>query len=183
MRIAPAEIVAARARLRRLREADFAEFARMNADPEVMRYFPKPWTEEESRAAFDKVNAEFDQRGFGVYALQADEQFAGVVGLSVPSFQSWFTPCVEILWRLQPQFWGRGLATEAAGAVMKMAADELALEKVFAFAVAQNRASIRVMQKIGMTPCDPPSFDHPDVDDPSLRHHLLYSIQLRAALP
>src|SRR5690348_11032154 len=100
MRTAPPEILTPRARLRRLCEDDFADFTSMNADPQVMRYFPKPWTAEESRDAFDKVNTEFDQRGFGIYALEVEQQFAGVVGLSVPSFQSWFTPCVEILWRL-----------------------------------------------------------------------------------
>ena len=183
MRIAPQEIITATARLRRLSEADFPGFARMNADPDVMRYFPRPWTAEESRAAFDEVNAEFGERGFGVYALEADGQFAGVVGLSVPSFQSWFTPCVDILWRLQPEFWGRGLASEAAAAVLKMAADSLLLEKVFAFAVAQNRGSIRVMEKIGMTACDPPRFDHPGVEDPKLRQHVLYSVRLLPAVP
>ena len=150
----------------------------MNADPAVMRFFPTPWTAGESRAAFDRANAEFDERGFGVYALEVDSAFAGVVGLSVPSFAAWFTPCVEILWRLRPEFWGRGLASEAARAVLDMAAEALALKDVYAFAVSQNRASVRVMEKIGMTPCDPPSFDHPAVDDPGLKSHLLYRARL-----
>jgi RimJ/RimL family protein N-acetyltransferase len=42
----------------------------MNEDPEVMRYFPKPWTAEESRAAFQWINASFDERGFGIYAVE-----------------------------------------------------------------------------------------------------------------
>lgn len=181
MAAAPQEILTPRSSLRRLREADFAEFARMNAHPEVMRYFPRPWTTEESRAAFDQADAEFDQRGFGIYALEVDAHFAGVVGLSVPSFQSWFTPCVEVLWRLHPEFWGRGLATEAAAAVLKMAAGSLTLPEVFAFAVAQNRRSLRVMEKIGMAPCKPSCFDHPDVHDPGLKQHFVYSVQLPLA--
>ena len=151
----------------------------MNADPEVMRYFPHSWTIEESRAAFDRANSEFDEQGFGVYALETDGQFAGVVGLSVPGFESWFTPCVEILWRLRTEFWGRGLASEAAGSVLKMARKSLSLEKVYAFAVGVNLPSLRVMEKIGMVQCDPPFFEHPEVQDPGLRRQVLYSVTLR----
>jgi len=179
MLTAAAEILTTRTLLRHLREADFPAFASMNANLKVMRYFPQPWTVEESRAVFDQVNTDFDQRGFGVYALEVDTQFAGVVGLSVPEFQSWFTPCVEILWRLQPEFWCRGLATEAAAAVLKMAAESLSLETIYSFAVVQNLPSLRVMQKIGMSPSAPAHFDHPAVEDPALRRHLLYGITLR----
>lgn len=180
MRIAPAELLTPRTRLRRLCIADLPAFARMNAHPEVMRFFPAPWTAEESRAALERAKAEFDQRGFGVYALEVDGVFAGIVGLSIPSFAAWFTPCVEILWRVQPEFWGRGFASEAARAVLAMAAESLALQEVFAFAVAQNKASIRVMEKVGMMPCDPPSFDHPAVEHTSLKQHLLYRARLKA---
>ena len=182
MESAPTEIVTARACLRRLLEEDFPAFALMNADPDVMRYFPKLWSTDESRQAFDRVNADFDARGFGVYAVEVDARFAGVVGLSVPSFQSWFTPCVEILWRLRTEFWGRGLASEAAAAVLKMASESLPFETVFAFAVEANRASVRVMEKIGMAPCDPPTFEHPEVDDPALKRHLLYGARLRSVI-
>ena len=180
MGMAPSEILTPRTRLRRLREDDFPAFARMNEDPDVMRYFPKPWTTEESRAAFQWINTSFDARGFGIYAVEASSAFAGVVGLSTPSFQSWFTPCVEILWRLQPDFWGKGLASEAAGVVLNMAIHSLSLDKVFAFAVPQNLRSIRVMEKLGMMPCNPLFFDHPGVDDPKLKQHVLYLAELSA---
>ena len=179
METAPAEIVTARALLRRLREEDFPAFARMNADAEVMQYFPKLWSTAESRRAFDRINADFDERGFGIYALQVDATFAGIVGLSIPSFQSWFTPCVEILWRLRTEFWGRGLASEAAAMVLTMAEERLSFEEVFSFGVAQNSRSMRVMEKIGMVPCDPPVFDHPEVNDSNLKQHLLYRVRLR----
>lgn len=178
MGTAPAEILTPRTRLRRLREDDFPAFARMNEDPEVMRYFPRPWTAEESRAAFQWINASFDEKGFGIYTVEVSSAFAGVVGLSMPSFKSWFTPCVEILWRLQTNFWGRGLASETAGMVLNMAVHSLSLDEVFAFTVPQNLKSIRVINKLGMIPCNPPLFDHPGVDDPKLKQHLLYSTRL-----
>lgn len=152
----------------------------MNEDPEVMRYFPEPWTEEKSRAAFKWINTSFDDRGFGIYAVEVSAEFAGVVGLSTPSFQSWFTPCVEILWRLRTEFWGQGFASEAASMVLKMANQSLSLDEVFAFAVPQNLRSIRVMDKLGMMPCNPRFFDHPEVQDPKLKQHLLYSVKLHS---
>jgi RimJ/RimL family protein N-acetyltransferase len=180
MGIAPSEILTPRIRLRRLREGDFPAFARMNEDPEVMRYFPQVWTAEKSRAAFQWINASFDDRGFGIYAIEVGSEFAGVAGLSTPSFQSWFTPCVEILWRLRAEFWGKGCASEAAAMVLEMANHSLSLDKVFAFTVPQNLKSIRVMEKLGMMPCEPKLFDHPGVQDSNPRQHLLYSAKLRS---
>lgn len=161
--------------MRRLREDDFPAFAQMNSDPEVMRYFPNPWTCEESRAAFERIDIHFQECGFGVYAVEVSSSFAGIVGLSRPEFESWFTPCVEILWRLQTGFWGCGLATDTAAAVLKMARGTLSISEVFAFAVPENLRSLRVMDKLGMMPCTPPAFDHPKVSDPKLKRHLVYS--------
>ena len=176
MRVAPAAISTARAHLRRLNSGDLAEFARMNADADVMRFFPNAWTFDQSRAVHQMINAGFDERGFGIYALEFESQFAGVVGLSIPSFQAWFTPCVEILWRLQTCFWGQGLATEAAKAVLSMAFSTLLLPEVFAFAVPENRQSIRVMEKLGMKPHKPAFFDHPAIEAPAWKRHVLYHV-------
>jgi RimJ/RimL family protein N-acetyltransferase len=174
MRATPSEISTARTRLRRLDEGDLAEFAKMNADADVMRFFPNPWTSDQSRAAFQRINSDFDERGFGIYAVEFESQFAGVVGLSTPSFQSWFTPCVEVLWRLKSCFWGNGLAPETARAVLSMAFTTLLLPEVFAFTVPENHQSIRVMQKLGMKQHEPAFFDHPAVEAPALKRHVLY---------
>ena len=176
MRAAPAEISTARARLRRLNTGDLAQFAKMNADAGVMRFFPNPMTFDESRAAHQMINSSFDERGFGIYAVEFESQFAGVVGLSIPSFQSWFTPCVEILWRLQTCFWGKGLAPEAAKAALSMAFSTLLLPEVFAFAIPENRQSIRVMEKLGMKPHKPAFFDHPAIEAPAWKRHVLYHV-------
>jgi RimJ/RimL family protein N-acetyltransferase len=177
MRAAPAAISTARALLRRLNSGDLAEFARMNADADVMRFFPNAWTFDQSRAVHQMINSGFDERGFGIYALEFESQFAGVVGLSIPSFQTWFTPCVEILWRLQTCFWGQGFSTEAAKAVLSMAFSTLLLPEVFAFAVPENRQSIRVMEKLGMKPHKPAFFDHPLIETPALKRHILYHVE------
>jgi RimJ/RimL family protein N-acetyltransferase len=176
MRIAPPEIATPRLRLRRLRSGDIDAFAAMNADEQVMEFFPRPWSFEESKIALERVEKAFAERGFGIYAvdLQNTLEFAGVVGLSVPSFEAHFTPCVEILWRLIPRYWGNGFASEAADAVLNMAFQAFALQEVVAFAVIDNVRSFRVMEKVGMQRDTGADFDHPEVVEPRLRPHALY---------
>jgi RimJ/RimL family protein N-acetyltransferase len=176
MKIAPPKIATPRLRLRRLRSGDIDAFAAMNADEQVMEFFPRPWSFEESKIALARVEKEFTERGFGIYAvdLQNTLEFAGVVGLSVPSFEVQFTPCIEILWRLIPRYWGNGFASEAAGAVLNMAFQTLALQEVVAFAAIYNVRSFRVMEKIGMQRDSGRDFDHPEVAEPRLKQHALY---------
>jgi ribosomal-protein-alanine N-acetyltransferase len=176
MKLAPPEIATPRLRLRRLRSGDLDAFAAMNADEQVMEFFPRPWSFEESKIALERVEKEFTERGFGIYAvaLQNTLEFAGVVGLSIPSFEAHFTPCVEILWRLIPRYWRNGFASEAANAVLNMAFQTLALQEVVAFAAIDNLKSFRVMEKIGMQRDSGGDFDHPGVAEPRLKQHALY---------
>ena len=97
--------------LRRWREPDREPFARMNADPLVMKYFSAPLTRAESDAAIDNIEARFADRGYSLWAaeLRPGGEFMGFIGLSVPAFHAHFTPCVEIGWRLDAPYWGRGL--------------------------------------------------------------------------
>ena len=101
MKIAPSGLTTPRLWLRRLLAGDRDVFAALNADKQVMEFFPRPWSFEESNAALERIEQNFQSRGFGIYAvnLQSTMDFVGVVGLSVPSFEAHFTPCVEILWR------------------------------------------------------------------------------------
>jgi ribosomal-protein-alanine N-acetyltransferase len=174
MLIAPLEILITHGRLRRVVGSDLAAFTEMNADPRVMEFFPGPWSLEESHAAFEWIEAEFAERGFGIYALEFGKEFAGIVGLSVPRFQAYFTPCVEILWRLLPRFWGRGLATEAGTVVLQMSFHTLRMREVVAFTAAGNLRSIRVMERLGMERDQREYFDHPAVTDIHLQQHVLY---------
>src|SRR5215469_683889 len=94
-------LVTARMVLRRWRKTDREPFARMNADPMVMEYFPAPLTRAESDSIIDNIEGRFADRGYSLWAaeLRASREFIGFVGLSVPAFQAHFTPCVEIGWR------------------------------------------------------------------------------------
>ena len=176
MKIAPSGLTTPRLWLRRLLAGDRDVFAALNADKQVMEFFPRPWSFEESNAALERIEQNFQSRGFGIYAvnLQSTMDFVGVVGLSVPSFEAHFTPCVEILWRLTPRCWGNGFASEAAAAVLSMAFQILALPEIVAFTAINNERSIRVMEKIGMKRDLEGDFDNPAVMEPRLKRHVLY---------
>jgi RimJ/RimL family protein N-acetyltransferase len=166
--------------LRRWREEDRAPFAIMNADPRVMEFMPKLLSSDESDRMIDRIEAGFEQRGFGLYAaeLRADGSFIGFIGLSVPGFEATFTPCVEIGWRLASQVWNRGLATDGARAVVDESFGRLALSSLVSFTAKQNAASQRVMQKLGMTRDPAEDFDHPNLPERHpLRRHVLYRLR------
>jgi RimJ/RimL family protein N-acetyltransferase len=157
--------------LRPWRDADRDPFARMNADPRVMEFFPACLSREESDALFDRAR-------LSVLAAELRDtgEFIGFIGLSVPTFEAHFTPCVEIGWRLAAEHWGRGLATEGARAVLATAAGP-----IVSFTSVQNARSRRVMEKIGLTHDPADDFDHPRLSaGHPLRRHVLYrSAKLR----
>ncbi|HKK21044.1 MAG TPA: GNAT family N-acetyltransferase [candidate division Zixibacteria bacterium] len=175
----PHELHTDRLLLRRWRESDYAPFAAMNADPRVMKHFPGLLTREQSDALIDRIENSFEKRGYGLWAVEisAAREFAGFVGLSVPRFEAHFTPCVEIGWRLAAEHWGHGYATEGARRVLEFAFTEAGLEDLVSFTVPANKASIRVMEKIGMSRDPAEDFDHPSLAPASpLRRHVLYRL-------
>jgi RimJ/RimL family protein N-acetyltransferase len=166
--------------LRRWREEDREQFYRLNSDPRAMEFMPRCLSRPESDMLFERINEHFRKRDFGLYAaeLRDDESFIGFVGLSVPTFEASFTPCVEIGWRLSADCWGRGLATEGARAVMNYAFGELGLDEIVSFTVPENIRSRRVMEKIGMTHDTSEDFDHPNLSEGHpLRRHVLYRLR------
>ena len=173
-------IVTSRLILRRWKDADKEPFAGLNADPNVMEFFPARLTLPQSDDLFSKIQAHFRKHGFGLYAveLKAEGSFGGFVGLNVPSFHAHFTPCVEIGWRLSYAIWGRGLATEGAQAVVKHAREVLGLKEIVSFTVPPNVRSRRVMEKLAMTHDPADDFDHPQLPPGHpLRRHVLYRLR------
>jgi RimJ/RimL family protein N-acetyltransferase len=167
--------------LRRWQDSDREPFAALNADRRVMEFLPALLSRKESDAMIDRLEAHFDQHGFGFWAVETDDgSCAGFVGLSVPRFETSFTPCVEIGWRLGAQHWGRGYATEGAQAALAFGFERVGLKEILSFTVPSNIASRRVMEKIGMT-CDrADDFDHPSL---AIGHRLRRHVLHRAVAP
>ncbi|SNT24579.1 ribosomal-protein-alanine N-acetyltransferase [Actinomadura meyerae] len=165
--------------LRRWKEDDRAPFAALNADPVVMEHFPAPLTRAESDAMIDRIEAFFDEHGFGLWAMEAagTGEFLGFTGLSVPRFEAHFTPAVEIGWRLARSAWGRGYASEAARRALRFAFEDRRLDEVVSFTSPTNVRSQAVMGRIGMARDASGDFDHPLVPDGHrLKRHVLYRV-------
>lgn len=165
--------------LRHWQRRDRAPFAQLNADPEVMRYFPQPLSREQSDTFVDRIEAHFQKQGYGLWAVEkhATGQFIGLVGLSRADFPAHFTPAVEVGWRLAQRFWGQGYATEAAKAAIADGFDRLGLEEVVSFTAQENWRSRRVMERLGMTHNATEDFDHPKLPEGhALRRHVLYRL-------
>jgi len=165
--------------LRGWRDQDLGPFAALNADPAVMEHFPATLGRAESDALAARIAAQFDARGFGLWAVEAPgvAPFLGFVGLAVPRFTAPFTPCVEIGWRLAREFWGRGFALEAAQAALDFAWGPADLTAVVSFTAPANRRSIALMERLGMRRDPAEDFDHPLLaEGHRLRRHVLYRI-------
>lgn len=148
--------------LRRWKAADIEPFATICGDPEVMRYVGSgaSRTVEETRATIRAWEWEWDQKGYGLFAVELLEngRLIGFAGLGEPTFLPEIMPTVEIGWRLARSAWGRGYATEAATAALRFGLHDLRLPEVVSIHQVGNDASAGVMRKIGMT------FDRETVD-------------------
>ena len=101
----------------------------------------------------------------------------GAVALLEPTFEAPFTPCLEIGWRLARAWWGHGLATEAARALLAHAFGPLGRSEVVSFTTVANLASRRVMRRLGMSHDPSEDFDHPRLPlGHPLRRHVLYRL-------
>jgi ribosomal-protein-alanine N-acetyltransferase len=187
-------------------DGDLEPFAALNADAEVMEHFPSTLTRAESDDLVERIRHQAVDAGFSLWAVEvADPEpsrpgpadpgpsdgrpgstwrtgFAGFTGIIRPPFVvsgRIDAGTVEIGWRLARWAWGRGLATEAASAVLGAAFTEFGLEEVVSFTVADNLRSQAVVQRIGLRRAPDRDFDHPRWE-PSwgegLRRHLVWSI-------
>ena len=149
----------------------------MNADPRVMEFFPQMFTPEQSRAAFERLKNGIEERGWGLWAVDINGEFAGFTGLAEPTFQAPFTPCVEIGWRFHRQFWGQGYALEAARLALRFGFANLRLQEIVSFTARINKRSQGLMQRLGMTASPKDDFQHPKIPQGHpVRDHVFYHI-------
>jgi [ribosomal protein S5]-alanine N-acetyltransferase len=139
--------------LREFMESDLPALAPILADPLVMKFstmgiYSTPQTEK----AIDNFIDSYKQFGFGLWAVilkESDDLLIGYCGLAVDRIDDRDEP--EIAYRLDSNFWGEGFATEAALASIQYGLDRIELPYILGAAQRQNVASIRVLEKLGMT--------------------------------
>ena len=162
----------ARLLLREWRDEDDLAFAELSADPAVMEYLlPLPDWVARKRAHWEKYRF-----GQWVVEMPGAASFIGVVGLETVSYDAYFTPAVEVAWRLASCYWGNGYATEAARAALDYGFKKLGLDEIVAITVPANRRSRRVMERLGMTRATEDDFDHPRLPEGPLKRHVLYRL-------
>ena len=159
--LVPERLETERLLLRTWRPGDLDAFAAMNADERVMRFVGarRPLAREESELLLAQIAAHWEQHGFGLWAMQPRGEGdvdgdgdgpIGFVGLAVPSFLPEVLPAVEVGWRLAPDWWGHGLATEGARASVASAWEALGLRRLLSIIHPDNERSLRVAAKLGM---------------------------------
>lgn len=173
-----------RLHLRRWREDDLEAFLRLNQDPRVLEFLPGPWDRERCLTWMERANEAADRLRYAPWAAEVTSgpdagAMIGFVGLIVPTFEAHFTPCVEIGWRLDMGYWGRGYATEAARAALARGF-ERGLDEIVAITVAENLRSIAVMERLGMERDHDGDFDHPLIEP---GHRLRRCVLHRLAAP
>ncbi|WGL15157.1 GNAT family N-acetyltransferase [Microbulbifer bruguierae] len=168
----------ARLQLRQWRDEDRRPFAAMNADPQVMEYFPALLSRAESDAGIDRQITHIENFGWGFWAVERrlDGRFIGFVGIKNVTDDMPFAPAVEIGWRLAREFWGQGYATEAAQASVAIAFGQLGLAQIVSFTVPDNFRSRGVMEKLGMQ--EDGFFLHPSLPPGHrMQQHVLYRLE------
>lgn len=170
-------ITTKRLKLRLWGDEDVEAFIKLNEDEEVMRFFPTTQTKEQTLAQIARIKTHFTNHNYGLYALERIDkgEFIGYTGFAHPTFTSYFTPCVEIGWRLSKENWNKGFATEAASACLQHGFSALGFEEIYSFTATINLPSIRVMEKIGLKKQG--LFEHPALPEGhKLKTHVLYKI-------
>jgi RimJ/RimL family protein N-acetyltransferase len=163
--------------LRRWSAEDLDPFGALNADPVVMEHFQKMLSREESDEMASRIDAEFEDCGFGLWAVEVSggSPFIGYVGLHRVPFVAPFTPAVEVGWRLAREHWGHGYATEAATEAVRFGLEDVGLDEVVSFTTPDNVRSQKVMERLGMVRDATSDFEHPNVPiGHHLRSHVLY---------
>jgi RimJ/RimL family protein N-acetyltransferase len=148
-----AEVDTERLRLRRFERADADRLAVVFAKPEVWEFpYGRAFTRAETDAFLDAQVDQYESCGVACWLAveRGTDRVIGYVGVSVPTFYPAILPAVEVGWRFDPDVWGRGFATEGARAALDQAFGPLGLDRVCSLPQAENTASVRVAERLGM---------------------------------
>lgn len=145
-------VVTPRVALRRFTADDRPVFTRLYTDADVMRHIGDgvPFTPKQVAERWERLRAHYRRHGYGMWAA-VDRQTNKVIGRAGLQHTSEVDE-VEVGYALLPEYWGKGLATEIAGALVAYGFQKLNFPQIVAMVRPQNTTSIRVLEKIGMRP-------------------------------
>lgn len=136
--------------VRHLRPDDLDEFWEVCGDSEIMRFVGdgRPLSREQTRRWIEKSLENYGKHGFGCLAVvdKVDDRLVGYCGLVNPTGEGE----AEIIYGFRKRCWGKGLASEAAGAVLEFGFRRCGLRRVIATIAPENHASVRIAEKLGM---------------------------------
>lgn len=147
------EVQTDRLLLRRWHEDDLAALALVFAKPDVWWYPDRRGrTVDETREFLARRIGLWDSRGWSHWAVvhRGHDRLIGFLGLEPPTFLPEVMPTVEVGWRLDPDYWGQGLATEGGRAALRFGFETLELDEIVSIYEPDNVASGRVMHHLGM---------------------------------
>lgn len=144
-------LTTARLRLEPIDDHHFDGLHAMNRQPEVMRYLGgEPEAPEQTRKMIEVVKGRWAQYGFSWWAFIERETGRLVGAGCIQHLGRDPANPLEIGWRMVPERWGRGLASEAAGAMADCAFDTLEAPTLTAVCLPDNKGSQRVMERLGL---------------------------------
>ena len=149
---------------RNWKEKDKIPFFLMNNNQQVMEHFPALLDKAASDELLYKLQHHFLSHGYTYFAVDElnSQKLIGFIGIKNQDYEYQHTPFIDIGWRLDPAFWGKGYATEGAKACLEFGFNTIGLDEIYSVAVHQNQNSFRVMEKLGMQKID--TIFHPAMD-------------------
>ena len=137
-----------RLQIRNWSTSDIDSYAKILADPDVMRFIGdgQPKGLEEAQRAIKKYQEQIKTQGWARFAVTLKETGA-LIGFCGFDF---YNGELDFGWRLAKEHWGNGYATEAAKAVFKLGIEKFGFSRIVCIAFEENRASLNVIEKLGI---------------------------------
>jgi RimJ/RimL family protein N-acetyltransferase len=160
---------------REMNLGDLEFVSEMLSDPEVMRFYPKRYSREESQAWVERQMRRYEEHGHGLWLVieQKSAQPVGQVGLVMQQVEETWE--AELGYLIHRPYWRRGYATEAAQGVRRYTFDVLGKNRVISLIRPENSPSQGVARKLGMVP-------EREVDFKGLKHIIFSLMRNQASL-